>query len=71
MIGMMGGMIQNAGAMGMKVERVGREKFLDKDGEMSGLVEGRVLVQAFGADTAVILPVLEQIDFRALGRFGS
>ncbi|SFJ36172.1 hypothetical protein [Celeribacter neptunius] len=70
MIAMMGGMIQNAGAMGMKMVRVGREKFLDNEGDLSALIEGRILVQASGEPRDVILPLLEGIDYRALGRFG-
>ncbi|TNE63776.1 MAG: hypothetical protein EP336_16840 [Rhodobacteraceae bacterium] len=70
MIGMMGGMIQNAGAMGMKTVRVGREKFLDNEGDLSALIEGRVLVQASGEPREVVLPLLESIDYRELGRFG-
>ncbi len=70
MIAMMGGMISNAGAMGMKTVRVGREKFLDNEGDLSALVEGRILVQASGEPRDVILPLLESIDYRELGRFG-
>lgn len=70
MIAMMGGMIQNAGSMGMKTVRVGREKFMDNDGEMSALIDGRVLVQATGEPRETIIAVLEQIDYRELGRFG-
>ncbi|WP_254870069.1 hypothetical protein [Celeribacter sp. HF31] len=70
MIAMMGGMISNAGAMGMKTVRVGREKFLENEGDLTALVEGRVLVQASGEPRDVVLPLLESIDYRALGRFG-
>ncbi|SDF32733.1 hypothetical protein SAMN04488117_103344 [Celeribacter baekdonensis] len=70
MIGMMGGMLQNAGAMGLKTIRVGREKFVDQDGTVSALIEGRVLVQVEGGEQDVIVPLLEQINFRDLGRFG-
>ncbi|AVW93175.1 hypothetical protein [Celeribacter baekdonensis] len=70
MIGMMGGMLQNAGAMGLKTTRVGREKFVDQDGTLSALIEGRVLVQVEGGAQDVIVPMLEQINFRELGRFG-
>jgi hypothetical protein len=70
MIAMMGGMIQNASAMGMKTIRVGREKFLENEGDLSALIEGRVLVQASGEPRDVVVPLLEQIDYRALGRFG-
>jgi len=53
-----------------KITRIGRQKFLDQDGELTGLVNGRILVQASGADVAVMVPVLEEIDFDGLGNFG-
>lgn len=70
MIAAIGGMIANAGMMGMKLQRVGREKFLEDDGELSGLIGGRILIQAEGADPAVMIAVLEQIDMDALADFG-
>lgn len=65
-----GGMLANAAAIGAKVVRVGREKFMVQDGEMTGLVDKRILVQASGADPEVMIPVLETIDFRSLRDFG-
>jgi len=56
--------------MGLKTIRVGREKFVDQDGTVSALIEGRVLVQVEGGEQDVIVPLLEQINFRDLGRFG-
>lgn len=71
MVGAMGAMISNAAAMGMKVERVGREKFAVQDDTVQGLIDNRILVKAEGGDVAMMLSLLEQIDFRALGQFGN
>ena len=70
MVGAMAGMIGNAGLMGAKIVRVGRQKFMDQDGQLSALIDNRILVQAEGAPQEIMLPVLETIDYRALGRFG-
>lgn len=70
MVGALSGMLSNAALMGMKLERVGRMKYLNQDGELSGIVDGRILIQAEGADVAVMIPVLETIDHRALEDFG-
>lgn len=70
MVGALSGMLSNAALMGMKLERVGRMKYLNQDGELSGIVDGRILIQADGADVDVMIPVLESIDARALEDFG-
>jgi len=70
MVSAFGGMISNAGLMGGKLVRVGREKFLDQDGELTGLIDNRILIQASGADVDTMMPVLEAIDFKALKDFG-
>lgn len=70
MIMAMGGMLSNAGAFGMRIERVGREKFVNDEGELMALIGNRILVQASGADVDVMIPVLETIDFKALKGFG-
>lgn len=70
MVGALSGMMASAGLMGMKLERVGRMKYLNQDGEMSGIVDGRILIQASGADPEIMKPLLEQIDHRALEDFG-
>lgn len=74
MVAAMAGMFANAAmlsASGVKVIRVGREKFADQDGELMSVIDNRVLIQATGAPVEVMLPVLETIDFRGLARFGS
>jgi len=70
MISAMSGVMGNATLMGAKIERVGRQKFMNQDGELSGLIDGRILVKADGADIDVMIPILEMIDYRELGRFG-
>ncbi|MEQ9259362.1 MAG: hypothetical protein RIG84_09695 [Roseovarius sp.] len=67
----MAGMISNAAMLGGKIERVGREKFMVKDGEINGLIDKRILVKAAGGDEATMLGMLESMDFRGLGDFGS
>ncbi len=64
------GMVANAGLMGMKMHRVGREKFFENDDQLIALVDNRILIQADGEEPAVMIPILEQIDFKALEGFG-
>lgn len=66
----MAAMINNAGAMGASIERVGRQKFAVQDEQMIGLVANRVLVQAEGGDVETLMPFLEAMDFRALAGWG-
>jgi len=70
MVGALGGMIANAAMYGARVERVGREKFMVQDGEVTGLVANRFLVKASGADPEAMLALVGQIDFRGLKSFG-
>lgn len=70
MVGAMAGMIGNAGLMGGKIERVGREKFMVMDGEITGLIDNRILVKATGGDVEAMLALIETMDFRALKDFG-
>jgi len=70
MVGAMAGMLGSAGAIGAKIERVGRQKMMVHDGEITGLVDNRILVQAKGGDVGRMLEVLRTIDFRGLSNFG-
>ena len=70
MVGALGGMIANAAMYGAKVERIGREKFMLQNGELTGLIANRILVKASGAAPEAMIPLVEQIDFRALKTFG-
>jgi len=54
-----------------KMVKVGREKFVaQSDDQLMGVIDGRIMVQAEGAPTEVMVPILEAMDFRKLGRFG-
>jgi len=70
MVGAMAGMLGSAAAIGAKIERVGRQKMMIQDGEITGLVDNRILVQAKGGNVATMLEVLKTIDYRALSNFG-
>lgn len=73
MIAGMAGIISNPAmitASGGKMVRVGREKFAAMDGNVTGLVGGRVMVQAEGDDVDAMVAHLETIDLRALSQFG-
>lgn len=70
MMAMMGGMIANAAAMGLPIIRVGREKFIEQDGDLFALIGGRVMVQVTGdADRDVVVETLKNIDYRGLKSF--
>ncbi|WP_226779655.1 hypothetical protein [Oceaniglobus trochenteri] len=73
MIAGFAGVFGNAGMMATmgKIERVGREKFLNQDGELTGIVAGRILVQASGGDVDTMIAHLEAMDFKGLAGFGS
>ena len=70
MVGAMAGMLGSAAALGARIERVGRQKFMVQDSEITGLVDSRILVKAAGGDEAVMLATLKTIDYRALSGFG-
>lgn len=70
MVAAFGGMAANAAMMGMKPERIGREKFFFDDGDLTGVIDNRILVQAEGADKARLIDLVSQIDFKALEDFG-
>ena len=73
MIAGMAGMFSNPMLMAAAggIVRVGREKFVDQDGEIVGLIGGRVLIQASGGPSDVMIDHLKEMDFRELSRFGS
>ncbi len=68
-IASMGAMIANPAMMQGRPLRVGRERFVEKDGQIMGLIANRVLVQAEGDDRAAMIAHLETMDFAGLGRF--
>ena len=69
MVASMGAMVSSAAAMGMKVERINRQRFAVQDDQILGLIGNRVLVQAEG-DLDAARMLLEQMDFKALANFG-
>ncbi|TVS00047.1 MAG: hypothetical protein EA407_15490 [Rhodobacteraceae bacterium] len=69
-IGMMLGSATMITQMGGQVERINRVRFLREDQSLKAIVGNRILVQAEGADAEVMIPFLEQIDFRAMENFG-
>lgn len=71
MVASMAPMLANAGLMGGKMVRVGREKFVAQDDEIMGLVGNRILVQVSGGDPDLVLPMLESMDLSGLAAFGS
>ncbi|MDV7142484.1 hypothetical protein R3X27_07290 [Tropicimonas sp. TH_r6] len=64
------GMLSGAGLMLGKRIRIGSKTFMDQDGELTGLVDNRILVQSSGASVEVMRPILEQFDFDAMAEFG-
>jgi hypothetical protein len=63
-------MIANAGLMGMKMHRVGREKFFENDDQLIALLDNRILIQAEGASPEAMIPILDLIDYRGLEDYG-
>lgn len=72
MVAAMGGMLGNPTLMATmgRIQRISGESFLDSDGELSALIGNRVLIQASGAATDVMVDHLEQVDFGSLEDFG-
>ena len=70
MVSGMAAAIGSAAAIGAKVERVGREKFMVHNGEITGLVDNRILVQAKGGEPQIMLDLLKTVDFGELADFG-
>lgn len=71
MVASMGAMVANAAAMGMKVERVGRQRVALNDDQAMALVGNRILVTIDGSDEALLLEAMGRIDFDALSNFGN
>jgi hypothetical protein len=66
MIASMGAMFANPALMQGELVRVGREKFVQKDDEITGLIANRILIQARGPETEAMLAHLKTLDFKAL-----
>ena len=70
MVAGMAAMVSNAAAMGLKTERVNRQRFAIQDQQVMGLIANRIFVQVDGPDTATALTLLEAMDFDSLADFG-
>jgi hypothetical protein len=72
MVGAMAGMLGNASVMASmgRIERINGESFLNANDELSGLIGGRVLIQADGGSVDDMKAHLEQVDFDALADLG-
>ncbi|WP_245818998.1 hypothetical protein [Marivita hallyeonensis] len=70
MVVSMGTMFTNAAVMGMRTERIGRQRVAVGDGQAIALIDNRILVQVEGGDEDLLLDVMGQIDFEALADFG-
>ncbi|ATX66794.1 hypothetical protein [Roseinatronobacter bogoriensis] len=68
-LGMMLGSSTMIAQMGGQVERINRVRFLREDQSLKAIVANRILVQAEGVDAELMIPLLEQIDFRAMENF--
>lgn len=71
MVASMGAMLGNTQMMAMmgKVVKVGEQSLLSQDNQLSTLVNSRVLFQAEGGTEAVMLPLVQKIDFAKVGMF--
>lgn len=67
MVGMLGD-VEMMSVVGNMVEANGAA-LLDTDGSIAGLVNDRVLVTAEGAETDVMMPLMQSIDYTALGTY--
>lgn len=71
MVASMGAMLANAAAMGMKLERIGRQRIAINDGQAMALVNNRILITVEGGEEDMLMQAMESIDFDALSRFGN
>lgn len=71
LMAMMMGMFATEQMMAMmgKVVEVNGQKMLDQDNSMMVVIDGRILVQINGAETAQLIPLAETIDWAALAAF--
>jgi len=72
MVSSMGAMLGNSALMASMgtIYRVNRVSFVEQNGDLSGLVAGRILVQAEGGDIDTMIAHLETMDFRDMQNFG-
>jgi len=70
-LGMMLGNSAMIAQMGGQIERINRVRFLREDDSLKAMIGNRVLLSAEGGDPELMIPLLEQMDFRAIERFGT
>ena len=72
MLGMFGAMFANPammGAMGGTVHRIGRERVLEQNEELTLVLAGRILIQMRGGDVDEMLGMFGAMDLAGLSRF--
>lgn len=72
MVTSMAGVLGNSALLATmgQIERINRENFMLADNELTGLIGGRILVQAAGGTIADMTAHLEAMDFREMEDFG-
>ncbi len=72
MVTSMGAMLGNSALMASMgtIYRVNRVSFVEQNGDLSGLVANRILVQAENGDIDTMIAHLETMDFREMQNFG-
>ena len=55
--------------MGGQLERINRTRFLREDRSLRAIIGNRILVTAEDADSDVMIPVVEGMDFRVMKSF--
>ncbi|MEM9551361.1 MAG: hypothetical protein AAGA05_09310 [Pseudomonadota bacterium] len=70
MIGSISALVRNAMILGLPVIRVERYRFVNQDGDLSGIVGNQIAVKADGATTEILIEALSTLDFQALAAFG-
>jgi hypothetical protein len=71
MVASMGAMVANAAAMGMTLERIGRQRVAINDGQAMALVNNRILITVESGDEDLLMQAMETVDFDALSDFGN
>lgn len=71
MLGMFGAMFANPAMMGAMgtVHRMGRERVLEQNGELTMVLAGRILIQMKDGEVDRMLAMFEEMDLAGLSRF--
>ncbi len=72
MVTSMGAMLGNSALLATMgtIHRINRVSFVEQDGDLTGLVANRILVQAENGDVATMTAHLEAMGFREMQNFG-